>query len=508
DWENAFYSIQMALTAAKRLGTSVPVEIWVAAGTYPEHHLMVTESVSLFGGFHGYENQRNERRLEARFRSIVDGQKRGRVFELRHRTVLDGFVIENGREWTDNNDAGAAILTYDADIVLRNCLIRQNVVSEKGVIFINGRDKKKSRNGHSPLIEQNVIVKNSSRNGAAGIFCRDSRAIIRNNTIVGNRGDGIRIAGGENEPSVPVLAHFENNILTLNEWHSSQDVADFAQKAVSYSYIGQRWSVPKAEQPFGYGIGNIFSDEFLTPGFITAESGDFHLAPNSPCIDAGNPASSPDSDSSTVDLGAFSYSAAAGKLDVSISKIVFDSHSKGQKFQIRGYGSEPIKWQIATSSKDGAEFEVVPSTGTLRNGEVVSIAVLPQRKRLSDGQYHGWLAILTDVQSREIELIVNNAIELPELHANPEQVELDVDLYGARLDPIPVKIENYGGGDFTWTVFGADQAKWLKILSKNGSADENLWLQLEITNLEFGNYYHELTIRAAGTINQEIRIPV
>jgi hypothetical protein len=45
---------------------------------------------------------------------------------------------------------------------------------------------------------------------------------------------------------------------------------------------------------------NLFTD----PQFVNADSGDFRLRCNSPCIDAGDPGAPPDSDGTTADIGA------------------------------------------------------------------------------------------------------------------------------------------------------------------------------------------------------------
>ena len=54
----------------------------------------------------------------------------------------------------------------------------------------------------------------------------------------------------------------------------------------------------------GYpGIGNIDSD----PLFVSADSGNFHMSEDSPCINSGDPASPPDPDGTRADMGAIPY---------------------------------------------------------------------------------------------------------------------------------------------------------------------------------------------------------
>ncbi|MCK4654592.1 MAG: hypothetical protein KAU01_09100, partial [Candidatus Cloacimonetes bacterium] len=61
----------------------------------------------------------------------------------------------------------------------------------------------------------------------------------------------------------------------------------------TYSDIEDGWT----------GTGNINSD----PMFVNPGSGDYHLQSTSPCIDAGDPASPLDPDSTVADMGAYYF---------------------------------------------------------------------------------------------------------------------------------------------------------------------------------------------------------
>jgi len=192
-WENAFTSIKTAIASVGQLAARERVALWVAQGTYYEHDILVPAGFELYGGFQGNENYLDERNQVWDHPTIVDGQKRGRCFECLERTVIDGFVIQNGRDWGTGEGKGAAILTYDADVKIRNNLIRDNVDSWAGAVFVEGFDLKKKQKGVSPLIEYNVLINNSSNYCAAAIEIRGSAATVRNNTIVGNHGFGLEI---------------------------------------------------------------------------------------------------------------------------------------------------------------------------------------------------------------------------------------------------------------------------------------------------------------------------
>ena len=52
---------------------------------------------------------------------------------------------------------------------------------------------------------------------------------------------------------------------------------------------------------------DVYNNIFLDPMFVDPENGDFHLTENSPCIDAGDPQSPWDPDSTTADIGAYYF---------------------------------------------------------------------------------------------------------------------------------------------------------------------------------------------------------
>ncbi len=62
---------------------------------------------------------------------------------------------------------------------------------------------------------------------------------------------------------------------------------------------------------------DVFYNMYLDPLFVEFNNGDYHLTENSPCIDAGDPNSPDDPDSTIADLGAFFYEAPNGVDDYS-----------------------------------------------------------------------------------------------------------------------------------------------------------------------------------------------
>jgi len=114
-------------------------------------------------------------------------------------------------------------------------------------------------------------------------------ATVRNNTFSGNG------AGTDIQNSLGSIS-FVNNIIV----HS----ADFGIRLEGSAQIGYNdvWNSGGADYVnCSGGVGAISAD----PLFIGGEPFDFHLSPESPGIDAGDPESEPDPDGTVADLGAF-----------------------------------------------------------------------------------------------------------------------------------------------------------------------------------------------------------
>lgn len=154
----------------------------------------------------------------------------------------------------------------------------------------------------SPTIERNLIFANY---GDGGVIClNNSRAIIRNNTILGNLGNsvnGISI-GVYAEKATPTIM---NNIITGN----SIGYAPYkCTPAESYNNIWDN------RRNYGYsasgGTGTISLDPLFQYYVNNTRNHyndwDFRLSSTSPCRNAGNPAAQYyDADGSRNDMGAF-----------------------------------------------------------------------------------------------------------------------------------------------------------------------------------------------------------
>jgi hypothetical protein len=185
--------------------------------------------------------------------------------------------------------------------LVQECLFTDNHSSAKAAAI-------EIANSDQIDILQNVIHNNSSTSGPAGIACLGADPQIKNNLIYANTANFGAFAF-KNE-SVPVVINntIANNssdsalMIIFNSWPIIRNniMRDEAELAL----------IINSEPEFTYnnlsaeldGTGNINAD----PLFVDAEIGNYQLAENSPCIDAGDPAAEfNDPDGSINDMGAW-----------------------------------------------------------------------------------------------------------------------------------------------------------------------------------------------------------
>jgi len=216
-------------------------------------------------------------------------------------SVLNGFTITHGVSG-DYGYSGGINCTYDANPTLSNLIITEN---ENG-----GMEFRSS----SPHVMHSDIISNTATNGG-GINIRiDSRphieyVLIADNSASG-QGGGLRI----NNNSHPVLDHVTvaNNLSSA----SGGDGIDIRNASLTMTNsiiwlnsdnytsgvdtLSINWSDIQFEVE---GDGNLQVD----PQFIDPDGGDYSLMSISPCIDAGDPDSPLDPDSTVADMGAYYF---------------------------------------------------------------------------------------------------------------------------------------------------------------------------------------------------------
>jgi len=286
-WDDAYVYLQSALARAKK---GCGDEIWVAGGWYyptvdgdVDKSFEMVGGVGIYGGFKGDETIRDDRNYGF-YKTYLsgdiypDGQDDStnvvRADEITSLAVLDGFII---------TDAAANGIKCDgASPVISHCLITQNadaglystgsgcptlshsVVRENGM----GIDCDDS----TPIIVNNWIHHNYGIGVWAG-----SETVIRNNTIVYNDSYGVSKCGDDAPQVVNCILWYNNS---ENEYYQLQNCdAVYCCITDPNNLEGNCNNPPDLNNNIHCNPLFAYSDPTLY---------NFHLDPNSPCIDMGD----------------------------------------------------------------------------------------------------------------------------------------------------------------------------------------------------------------------------
>ncbi|MCU0342324.1 MAG: hypothetical protein MUF28_00725 [Ignavibacterium sp.] len=182
--------------------------------------------------------------------------------------TLDGFTITGGSgSLVNGKKIGGGIWINNAQVVIKNCIIKNNSADNGGGIYV-GYDIAHQHLNNS-VISYSLIVNNSARLGSAGLSIDGYKGL----TI-----DHCTFAYNRSSSNGPGKTRFINNKLSSSDisntiiWEGQVDL--YPEMNINYCDIKGGWS---------NGIGNIDED----PIFCDAQQGNFQLAYGSPCIGAG-----------------------------------------------------------------------------------------------------------------------------------------------------------------------------------------------------------------------------
>ena len=284
-WDQAKQTVGAAVVIAESGD-----EIWAAAGTYVEN-IILTDGVSLYGGFAGTETTRDERDRQTNI-TVLDGGALDSTVKatenITSATVIDGFTITNGSAVD-----GGGILCNDSSPTITHNVITTNTASAHGAgiyclnsspiiayntISTNTMPSTGTVGGgiclraSSPIVKSNLILENTAAWGAGISFDASCSAVIANNTIVANSGGscgGIYCASGTTAVKNNIVAFCSSGIYVSG----SASGVDYncVYSNVSYNYSS-----------FAGGSHDVRSD----PEFVS-DGEDYHILPTSPCANKG-----------------------------------------------------------------------------------------------------------------------------------------------------------------------------------------------------------------------------
>jgi parallel beta-helix repeat protein len=294
-WAKAKRRVQAGVDAVAPTGG----EVWVAAGTYIGVTTLAA-GVRVYGGFTGSETARDARNWRTNA-TVLDGNKGGSVVALTDGgsadTVLDGFTITNGQA-----PYGGGIRCQSSGAVFRNNLIVNNTATSTdygggGVYaesytptFINNTIRNNTASardgggiycyGGYARVVSNTISSNSSARFGGGVYCYGSYAVIANNTLTGNstgsNGGAMEFENGGSPEAV-------NNVVALNNTGLRADGGAVPRLRYNDLYANTNYDYYNITDPTGMD-GNVDWNPLL----VMDAQGNPHLAPTSPCINAGD----------------------------------------------------------------------------------------------------------------------------------------------------------------------------------------------------------------------------
>ncbi len=230
--------------------------------------------------------------------------------------ICSPVIIGNHVETNTTDGNGGGICGHSGSVTLMgNRIVQNSCLTKGGGLYCAALD--------SSALGYNLFYQNSAENGG-GMYIHNCSALISNNTVVGNSssqgGGGILCGGSVYHPSIT------NNIIGFSPSGEGIRCEGNSSPYISYNDLWDNASGNFFGCPAGVGDtswGDNFnctpSDTFynIIQDPLFADTVNFKLSCNSPCVDAGDPSYfvSPDSGGCRIDLGTGEYPYILGDAD-------------------------------------------------------------------------------------------------------------------------------------------------------------------------------------------------
>lgn len=352
-WARAANTIQDAVDASQVLGRI----IWVTNGIYNTGLRVLAGAVNRVA----ISNGAVVRSLNGPAVTVIDGGRNGRGVALLDGARLSGFTVKQGWE-----SLGGGVGS-DGSGVIENCVVAEN--ASKSFFLSNVRG---GGGAYNAVIRNSILLRNEalSQAGGGANSCLIYNCLISSNSA--NYGGGVAhcllractVAGNSFPLSFDELSGagafrsvLESSILMFNR-NDNHSGCSFRYSCVS--------PLPSA------GFGNFNRD----PKFIGQASGDYQLAADSPCINAGSTLNlgrsadllgAPRVVAGRMDVGAYEFQSPLSSVShawLLSFNLPIDGSADDQDVDLDGV-TNLMEWKTGTSPKDPlSKFELLPSVLT------------------------------------------------------------------------------------------------------------------------------------------------
>jgi hypothetical protein len=315
-WGSAFLSISDGIAAA-----TPGAELWIAEGTYPEA-VVLSEGITLYGGFDGTETAVGERDWEANS-TVIDAFGLGTsVVTAANNTVLDGLTVTGGSAVD-----GGGIKAGNETVTISNCTIVDNEASDRGGGVFSGWTGNRTFSncvfawnrggmgggifsGGPAQFTNCVFAHNTGGSGGAVNYlgCGLPDLLFYNCIFYDNHAGGAGVLWAGAGAGCGQAVEFSNCTVTENV----SDGGDLI--VVTWDiYVGVTGSIFWNNSLDTYSPNVFFGSSIVggpDPLFVDPGNGDFHLQGGSPAIDTGGSSDldtcmPPGLGTTQADMGAF-----------------------------------------------------------------------------------------------------------------------------------------------------------------------------------------------------------